>query len=57
MICIAAVSCSTDAYRLPAMGFGIWLTGKMGYEWVGAWVGAWLGAWVVHDIVPGIWGT
>ena len=28
MICIAAVSCSTDAYRLPAMGFGIWLAGK-----------------------------
>ena len=24
------------------MGFGIWLTGKLGRAWVGAWRGAWV---------------
>ena len=35
---------------------GIWLTGKLGREWVGAWVGAWRawhGAWRdVHGFNP-----
>ena len=35
---IAAVSCSPLSYRLPAMGFGIWLTDKLGCAWVSAWV-------------------
>ena len=42
---LAAVSFSPDAYRLPAMGFGIWLTGKLGRAWRGAWVVHWFGAW------------
>ena len=39
----AAVSCSLNAYRLPATGFGLGLTGKLGRAWVGAWGGAWRG--------------
>ena len=37
---MAAVSCSPDAYRLGGVGFGFWLTGKLGHAWVGAWVSA-----------------
>ena len=33
----AAVSCSPDAYRLPATGFLSGMTGKLGRAWVGAW--------------------
>ena len=35
---IAAVSCSPDAFRLGGVGFGFWLTGKLGPAWVSAWV-------------------
>ena len=42
---VAAVSCSPDAYRLPAMGSGSGTTGKPHRAWVGAWVGAWVYGW------------
>ena len=35
---IAAVSCSSDAYRLGGVKMVLGLTGKLGREWVGAWV-------------------
>ena len=36
------------------VGFGFWLTGRLGR----AWVGAWRGAWVVHGIgVCWTWGV
>ena len=47
-LCInAAVSCSLNAPRLPATGFGLGLMGKLGHAWVGAWV--------VHGMVHGEW--
>ena len=30
---LAAVSCSPDAYQLGGVGFGFWLTGKLGSAW------------------------
>ena len=48
MGCVAAVSCSPVGYRLGGVGFGFWLTGKLGRAWVGAWV--------VHGMVHG-WGS
>ena len=46
----AAVSCSPDAPRLPAMGVGLGLTGKLCCVWVGAgvvyrWVHGWFMVW------------
>ena len=38
----AAVSCSPVPYRLGGVGFGFWLTGKLGRAWVGAWHGVWV---------------
>ena len=42
----AAVSCSADTVRLGGVGFGFWLTGKLGHAWVSAWV--------EHGIVCGL---
>ena len=41
---VAAISCSAMSYRLGRVGFGFWLTGKLGCAWIGAWFGAWDGA-------------
>ena len=38
----AAVSCSSSAYRLGGVGFGIWLTGKLGRAWHRCMGGAWV---------------
>ena len=43
---LAAVSCSSDAYRLGGVKIGLGLMGKLGRAWVGAWVGTWLYGWV-----------
>ena len=48
---LAAVLCSSDAYLLPATGFGFWLTGKLGRAWHRCMGGAW-----VHGMVCGIFG-
>ena len=42
---LAAVSCSPMSYRLGRVGFGFWLTGKLGRAWV------WFCAWVVGGLV------
>ena len=38
-VCLAAASCSSDAYTFGGVGFGDLVTGKLGHPWVGAWVG------------------
>ena len=43
----AAVSCSSVRYSTGGVGFGFWLTGKLGRAWVGAWM--------VHGMVHGWW--
>ena len=37
----AAVSCSSNAYRLGGVGFGSGTTGKLGHAWVVHGIGAW----------------
>ena len=39
---VAAVSCSSMFYRLPATGFQFWLMGKLGHAWVVDGIGAWM---------------
>ena len=51
---IAAVSCSSVAYRLPAMGFGIWLTGKVGRAWHRCMGGAWVHGSLVGGCMMGV---
>ena len=47
-VSIAAVWCSDDMAMLGGVGFGFWLTGKLGRACVGAWRGAW--HWGVPDL-------
>ena len=54
---VAAVSCSPDAYRFGGVGFGFWLTGKLGRAWHRCMDGAWVhGSLVVVWCVIVIWG-
>ena len=48
--CVAAVSCSPDAYRLGGAELGIWLKGKLGRAWY------WCMALVHGVLVQGILG-
>ena len=38
---LAAVSCSSDTYRLGGVGLGCWLMGKLGRAWHRCMGGAW----------------
>ena len=42
----AAVLCSPFPYVSGGVGFGGWLTGKLGHAWVGAWPWCMAFAWV-----------